>query len=77
MDPFLEIEYLDKKFCTKVKQEEGKNPVWNEEFEFNIESLDDCIKIKCYDNDIIVDDLIGETIIPLSEICSEEFNDWV
>ena len=60
MDPFIEIEYLDKRFRTKVKHEEGKTPIWNEEFEIIIESLDDCIRFKCFDNDTIVDDLVGE-----------------
>jgi Ca2+-dependent lipid-binding protein len=29
MDPFVEIEYKNKKYRTRVKEEGGKLPVWN------------------------------------------------
>ena len=29
MDPFVQVEYRDKKFRTKVIEEGGKEPVWN------------------------------------------------
>jgi hypothetical protein len=32
MDPFIEVYYLDKKYRTKAKQDQGKNPKWNETF---------------------------------------------
>jgi Ca2+-dependent lipid-binding protein len=41
MDPFITIQYLDKKWKTTVLDEAGKNAVWNQTFELHIESLED------------------------------------
>ena len=41
MDPYVVILYKDKKYKTKVIQEGGKKPVWNEQFEIPIVSLQD------------------------------------
>lgn len=51
MDPFIQIIYLGKKYRTKTLQEGGKNPKWNEIIEIQIESVNDYIKIVCYDED--------------------------
>jgi Ca2+-dependent lipid-binding protein len=60
MDPFLILEYTGKKYRTKVHQGGGKHPKWGEFIEIrNIKSKGDLIKITCYDEDIIRDDLIG------------------
>ena len=61
MDPFVEIEYKNKKYRTKVKEEGGKTPVWNQTLEIPLESLLDTIKFACYDQDSLTNDLIGET----------------
>ena len=70
MDPFVELEYQDKKFTTKVVEDGHKNPLWNETFEIAIESLQDELKISCYDQDSLSNDLIGELSVPLSKLCS-------
>jgi Ca2+-dependent lipid-binding protein len=61
MDPFVEIEYKNKKYRTRVKEEGGKLPVWNQTLEIPLESLLDEIKVCCYDQDSFTNDLIGET----------------
>ena len=61
MDPFVEIEYKNKKYRTRVKEEGGKLPVWNQTLEIPLESLLDEIKVACYDQDSFTNDLIGET----------------
>lgn len=53
-----------------------KNPLWNETFEFPIDSLDDIIKISCFDEDSLSNDLIGENKITISQLCPQ-FEDWV
>ena len=67
MDPFIEIVYLGKKYRTKTIHEGGKNPKWNESLEIHIESIQDKIKIICYDEDSIDNDLVGEVECPLSQ----------
>jgi Ca2+-dependent lipid-binding protein len=60
MDPFLVIQHDGHNYKTKVIQEGGKTPVWNEVFEIAIDSLQDKIKIRCFDEDLIMDDFVGE-----------------
>ena len=60
MDPYIQIIYQGKKYRTKTIQEGGKKPVWNQTLFFDIFSLsEDTIKITCFDEDVIVDDLVG------------------
>ena len=72
MDPFVELDYQGKKYTTKVAEDGHKNPLWNESFEIPIDSLDDEIKISCYDQDSLSNDLIGELSKSLSQICSTQ-----
>ena len=76
MDPFVELDYEGKKFTTKVIEEGHKNPLWNETFEIPIESLQDQLTISCYDQDSLSNDLIGELILPISQLCSVH-EQWV
>ena len=70
MDPFVQIEYKGKTFKTQTIQEGGKNPVWNEAFVIPINSMDDEFKITCFDEDLLVDDLVGSKVFKASELCS-------
>ena len=65
MDPFVELDYQGKKYTTKVAEDGHKNPLWNESFEIPIDSLDDEIKISCYDQDSYSNDLNGQPFINL------------
>ena len=49
MDPFVLIEYRKQKFKTKVIDEGGLNPKWNETFMIPIFSVDDLLTITCKD----------------------------
>jgi len=61
MDPFIQIDYRKKKFTTKVNESGGPTPKWNETFNIPIYSIDDIFKMTCKDQDLIIDDYIGET----------------
>ena len=77
MDPYVCIEYKKKKYKTDVDNEAGKMPVWNNEIIIPINSLEDELKISCFDEDLISDDLIGQTLIKVSKILqykNREFN---
>ena len=70
MYPFVLLEYQNRKFTTKVVEDGHKNPLWNETFEIPIESLQDELKISCYDSDSLSNDLIGELAVPIYNLCS-------
>ena len=48
----------------------GKYPVWNQSFDIEIYSLDDEIKIKCLDEDLTEDDVVGEATITVNDLIS-------
>lgn len=59
MDPFVQFEHLGKKYKTKVLDDAGKNPVWNQTIEIPLDSIKDEIKVTCYDEDFIMDSFVG------------------
>ena len=69
MDPYVQVETKGKTFKTQTIQEGGKNPVWNEAFVIPISSMDDELKITCFDEDLLVDDLVGSKVFKASELC--------
>jgi Ca2+-dependent lipid-binding protein len=71
MDPFIRITYKGQIYQTKVLDEAGKTPVWNESFIIELDHLDDVLHIVCYDEDVITNDFVGETSLKASQICDE------
>lgn len=69
MDPFVQLDYKGKTFRTTTIQGGGKDPRWNESFSIPVESLDDDIRITCFDEDLIIDDLVGSRIFKAEELC--------
>ncbi len=65
MDPFVTIEYQGMEFNTKTIRNGGMRPQWNEAFEIDVFSLSDDIKISIIDEDVIVNDLVGENTLNL------------
>ncbi len=65
MDPFVTIEYQGMEFKTKTIRNGGMRPQWNETFEIDVFSLSDDIKISIIDEDVIVNDLVGEKTLNL------------
>ena len=78
MDPFLAIDFKGRLYKTKVLDGAGKHPIWNETFNLPVESMAEEVKIGCYDEDLIVDDLIGETTVTIAKLCSGQgIRDWI
>lgn len=72
MDPFVVIQYLTHKERTKTVESGGKNPRWkNEKFEFKIEKLTDKITFRCFDEDSIIDDNLGEITVAVKFLALE------
>lgn len=60
MDPFVVFEHKKKKVKTRVIDEAGMRPVWNQSVEITgIHAMDESVKVACFDEDIIMDDSVG------------------
>ena len=66
MDPFVQIQYGSEILTTNVIANGGKNPEWNQQYEIPVHSFDDLIYFACLDKDVISDDMVGHTLIPIS-----------
>lgn len=71
MDPFVIISNQGCDHKTKVQNNAGKYPVWNETFELPVGSMMDQIDVFCYDEDMTKNNLIGETSVQLSDLCKD------
>lgn len=60
MDPFVVFIYRDKKYQTQILDEAGQHPVWNHSMAIPVHSLEDELMVKCFDEEIIIDQLVGE-----------------
>lgn len=69
MDPYVLIRVGGKKYKTKAMQEAGQTPVWNEILTIPFTSMEDRMLIQCYDEDIFVDDLVGQCSFSVYELC--------
>lgn len=49
-----------------VHHASGLNPTWDEEFNIKIDDCEDLISLSCFDKDIFMNDLIGETTMKVS-----------
>ena len=72
MDPFMVIEYNNTKYKTPVHQDGGKTPVWNHELLIPLRSMEDSIKMTCFDEDVIMDSCVGLQTYTVSTIANEE-----
>ena len=73
MDPFVTIRVGDKVYKTKVADNQGKFPAWNEIFEHKIRDEDLEIEFKVMDDDTHnEDDFVGSTKVPLVDIRATE-----
>ncbi|CAI2164979.1 18568_t:CDS:2 [Funneliformis geosporum] len=77
-DPYIKL-ILDKNnIQTTQTKKNDLNPVYNEQFIFNVDGQKK-LEIQVWDKDTFgKDDLIGEDEIKLSEVCSKKYVDtWV
>ena len=68
-DPYVKITYMGTPYKTRVHENGGKNPVWNQEFTFRIGSTSDDILVECKDDDTIGAKMIGKSTIKASAFC--------
>ena len=65
------------RYKTRVHENGGKTPVWNQGFDFKIGSMSDDIAFEVKDNDTIGSTLIGQATIKASSlVINNGVRDW-
>ena len=72
MDPFVKVTIGAKTVKTKVKEDAGKEPVWNETFEFTVDHKEDDIFLEIHEEDAFSDDFIGDATFRISALCQDD-----
>ena len=77
-DAYVEV-YVDKKYRQKTTTvANSNNPVWNQQFTFNIQKGDDDIHFHVYDDDVGDRDAIGSCKVKLKNVFDDgRFDEWV
>ena len=77
MDPYCKILFLNQQFKTKTHNNGGKNPIWNQQFTFQVDNIDDICTIEIFDKDTFTqDDYIGKAVLNLSRALRNPVKDW-
>ena len=73
----MKFTYQGTKYKTRVHENGGKNPVWNQAFDLQIGSISDDIAFEVKDNDTVGATLIGGATIKASALCyNNGVRDW-
>ena len=76
-DPYVNIIYMGTKQKTRVHDNGGKEPVWNQTFTYQLGSISDDIRFEVKDQDVLSATLIGEATIKASSFCiNNGVRDW-
>lgn len=76
MDPFAKIKLGEMEKRTSVKDNVGKEPIWNEQYTLPIVNPLDKLIITVLDEDVTTDDVVGSAEIDLNEKGLLTGNDW-
>ena len=68
MSPYLTFTFGGKKYKSKVHDNAGKKPKWTDEFVFEIESVEDEMTMRVWDQDMTTSDAVGFTKIKMSSL---------
>ena len=69
MDPYVVCVINGQRQKSRVHQEGGKQPRWNDTLIFNISNFSG-MNVQVWDEDMVVDDLIGEGYVDMSAYMS-------
>ena len=70
MDPFVQLTTSEgAKHRTRVLQDAGKSPKWNQLLEIPTR-ITEQVKVTVYDEDIMMDDFVGECMLSVKEVCA-------
>ena len=77
MDPYCILKVRDDTWRTKVLDEAGKFPKWNETFDIPVKYVGDDLNIQVLDEDLTKSDLVGSTSIKMTSLCCNGgMDDW-
>ena len=76
MDPYTSVTLGEQRFKTRVKEDMGKEPFWNEIFWFDVNTYEDSIKVQVLNENTFRDSVLGEIDINLSTLCVESLDQW-
>ena len=76
-DPYVKLEYMGKRYKTRIHEDGGKEPVWGDVFEIALGSISDELNFECKDNEVIGARSIGSAVIKGSSLCiNNGVRDW-
>jgi len=67
-DPLCKLHYAKEKFQTKVHDDGGKNPVWEQSFIFNLDGSEDSVHFSVLNKNTVSDDVIGRADVPVDRL---------
>lgn len=77
MDPYATLQIREQVHRTRVLDNAGKTPKWEQIFEIDVKYIGDDITVKVLDEDVRSSDLVGETTFKLSSLCvNNGIDDW-
>ena len=78
MDPYVKITARMQEFKTKVRDNEGKNPHWEEVHEIDVKYIGDDITFEVWTkNTVTSDEMIGQFRAKISAFCTNKgVDDW-
>ena len=68
MSPYCTLTHKGKKLKTKVMDYAGKTPVWNDEFQFPVENINEEIFVRVWDQDMLSSDAVGFVKVKVSSL---------
>jgi len=78
MDPYCVVDINGQKHQTKVHNNGGKKPVWNDQLVFKVNGLERVAKLMIYDKDVCSSDFVCEATLSLNGIFqNKHFSGWV
>ena len=51
--------------------------MWNETFNIPVESMAEEVKLTCLDEDLMTNDLVGQTAVTMSTLCTGAVRKWI
>jgi len=68
MSPYVTMTFNGKKLKSKVREHAGTTPVWNEDFQFEVDDVSQEIFVRVWDQDMMSSDAVGFVKVKTSSL---------
>ena len=68
MSPYVTMTFKGQKYKTHVHSSGGKKPVWNKQFTLQVDSADEELILRVWDQDLTTSDAVGFTKLHMSSL---------